>query len=134
MSGGDGNGRRVLVIDDVAAIRESLRISLEAAGYGVEEAADGEAGLAQLAKSGFDAVVTDLWMPGVDGIDLLKRVRRERPELRVIVISGGGPAMPLDLSATLAQVWGADAVLYKPFDNSTLVARLDGLLGRSGYP
>ena len=119
--------RRILVIDDVATIRESLRLSLEGAGYAVAEAADGQAGLDLLARQPFDAVVTDLWMPGVDGIALLKRVRRERPELKVIAISGGGPAMTLDLSATLAQVWGAEAVLYKPFDNATLVTRLDAL-------
>ena len=119
--------RRILVIDDVATIRESLRLSLEGAGYAVAEAADGQAGLDLLAQQPFDAVVTDLWMPGVDGIVLLKRVRRERPELKVIAISGGGPAMTLDLSATLAQVWGAEAVLYKPFDNATLVTRLDAL-------
>ena len=119
--------RRILVIDDVATIRESLRLSLEGAGYAVAEAADGQAGLDLLAQQPFDAVVTDLWMPGVDGIALLKRVRRERPELKVIAISGGGPAMTLDLSATLAQVWGAEAVLYKPFDNATLVTRLDAL-------
>ena len=119
--------RRILVIDDVATIRESLRLSLEGAGYAVAEAADGQAGLDLLARQPFDAVVTDLWMPGVDGIVLLKRVRRERPELKVIAISGGGPAMTLDLSATLAQVWGAEAVLYKPFDNATLVTRLDAL-------
>lgn len=123
--------RRVLVIDDVASIRESLRISLEASGYTVEEAADGEAGLERLAATELDAVVTDLWMPHLDGIELLKRVRRERPELKVIVISGGGPAMPLELSATLAQVWGADAVLYKPFDNRVLVVRLNALLDQS---
>lgn len=120
--------RHILVIDDVATIRESLRLSLEGAGYAVAEAPDGEAGLDLLARQPFDAVVTDLWMPGMDGIALLKRVRRERPGLKVIAISGGGPAMTLDLSATLAQVWGAEAVLYKPFDNATLVTKLDALL------
>ena len=120
--------RRVLVVDDVDSVRESLRLALERAGYDVDEAADGEAALAIARRTPADAVVADLCMPKLGGIDLLKALRRERPGLKVIAISGGGAGMSLEVATSLARAWGAEDVLVKPFDNETLVARLDAML------
>ena len=119
---------RVIVADDIDVVRESLRLALERGGYDVVEAADGEQALAALRERGAAAIVADLWMPRMDGIALLKAVRREAPSVKVIAISGGGPGMSLEVAASLAQAWGAEATLYKPFENATLVARLDALL------
>lgn len=119
---------RILVVDDVDAVRESLRLALERAGYDVDEAADGQEALSIAHRTATDAVVADLWMPRLDGIELLKALRRERPGLRVIAISGGGAGMSLEVATSLARAWGAEDVLVKPFDNETLVARLDALL------
>ena len=75
-----------------------------------------------------DLIITDLWMPNLDGVELLKRLRATNANIRVIAISGGGMRKPIDVSAALAQTWGADAVLYKPFDNEDLVSEINRLM------
>jgi len=120
--------KRILLAEDDDDVRLSLRLTLEAAGYQVAEAPDGESALAQLAANGVDLLVTDLWMPNVDGVELLKRIRTANPTLRVVVISGGGPSTPLDFSDALARTWGADAVLHKPVTKGTLLGEVERIL------
>ena len=120
--------KRILLVDDVPAVRLSIRAALEAIGYQVLEAADGKEALDLLGSQAVDLIVTDLWMPNLDGVELLKRLRATNANIRVIAISGGGMRKPIDVSAALAQTWGADAVLYKPFDNDDLVNEFNRLL------
>ena len=120
--------KRILLVDDVPAVRLSIRAALEAIGYHVLEAADGKEALDLLDTQAVDLIVTDLWMPNLDGVELLKRLRASNANIRVIAISGGGMRKPIDVSAALAQTWGADAVLYKPFDNEYLVNEINRLL------
>ena len=120
--------KRILLVDDVPAVRLSIRAALEAIGYHVLEAADGKEALDLLDTQAVDLIVTDLWMPNLDGVELLKRLRASNANIRVIAISGGGMRKPIDVSAALAQTWGADAVLYKPFDNEDLVNEINRLL------
>ena len=120
--------KRILLVDDVPAVRLSIRAALEAIGYQVLEAADGREALDLLDSQAVDLIVTDLWMPNLDGVELLKRLRASNANIRVIAISGGGMRKPIDVSAALAQTWGADAVLYKPFDNEDLVNEINRLL------
>ena len=101
---------------------------MEAIGHQVLEAADGKEALELLGNQAVDLIVTDLWMPNLDGVELLKRLRAGNANIRVIAISGGGVRKPIDVSAALAQTWGADAVLYKPFDNEDLVDEINRLL------
>jgi CheY-like chemotaxis protein len=121
--------KRILLVDDVPAVRLSIRAVLEASGYQVLEASDGQQALALLDSQAVDLIVTDLWMPNLDGVELLKRLRAANAAIKVIAISGGGVRKPIDVSAALAQTWGADAVLYKPFDNEDLVGEVRRLLG-----
>ena len=121
--------KRILLVDDVPAVRLSIRAALEAVGYQVQEAGDGKEALDLLDSQAVDLIVTDLWMPNLDGVELLKRLRASNANIKVIAISGGGMRKPIDVSAALAQTWGADAVLYKPFDNDDLVAEIRRLLG-----
>jgi CheY-like chemotaxis protein len=121
--------KRILLVDDVPAVRLSIRAALEAVGYQVLEASDGKEALTLLDSQAVDLIVTDLWMPNLDGVELLKRLRAANANIRVIAISGGGMRKPIDVSAALAQTWGADAVLYKPFDNDDLVAEIKRLVG-----
>ncbi len=120
--------KRILLVDDVPAVRLSIRAALEAIAYQVIEAADGKEALDVLDSQAVDLIVTDLWMPNLDGVELLKRLRATNANIRVIAISGGGMRKPIDVSAALAQTWGADAVLYKPFDNEDLVNEINRLL------
>lgn len=81
---------RVLLVDDDAGVRYTLREILESAGLEVEEAADGADALARLEESAFQLVITDLRMPRIDGLELLKRARNRPQPPRVILITAHG--------------------------------------------
>lgn len=120
---------RILVVEDALEVRESIKGSLEDAGFAVDDAPDGVAALAVLERQPCDLMITDLWMPNMDGLDLLKRLRAINPKMPVIVISGGAPRRaPIDYSVALADTFGADRVLHKPFDNDDLVDEVKKLL------
>jgi DNA-binding NtrC family response regulator len=121
--------QRVLVIDDSSGVRESLRIALTAAGLEVEVADNGRRGLNLLAARPFTIVVSDLWMPEVDGLNIIKRVRADYPHLRVFAVTGGGPRMTIETAGSLAEVWGAERVFVKPFDETELIQAI-----RDGAP
>ena len=115
---------RILVIDDMAGVRESLRAALQAAGFDVTTANNGREGLAALAADDFGIVVTDIWMPQIDGLDVIKHIRAERPHLRVFAMTGGGPRLTIEAAGSIAEVWGAERVFVKPFDEAALVAAI----------
>jgi DNA-binding NtrC family response regulator len=115
----------VLIADDSAGVRESIRSTLLAAGHEAIAMATGREVLAALAERRFDALVTDLWMTGMDGIEVLKQAQRAYPDLRLIAITGGGPGMSIETAAALAQTWRAEKVFLKPFDERELVAHLE---------
>ncbi len=120
---------RILVVEDALEVRESIKGSLEDAGFTVDEAPDGVAALEIQERQPCDLVITDLWMPNMDGLDLMKRLRTINPKLPVIAISGGAPRRaPIDYSVALADTFGADRVLHKPFDNDDLVDEVKKLL------
>ena len=122
---------RILVVEDVLEVRVSITASLEEAGFVVDDAPDGVAALAVLERESCDLLITDLWMPNMDGLDLLKRLRAINPKLPVIAISGGAPRRaPIDYSVALADTFGADRVLHKPFDNDDLVDEVKKLLAQ----
>lgn len=120
------NSQHVLIIDDVLAVRESIRIALNAAGFTTSIAENGQQALEVLSSGSFDVVVTDIWMPGVDGITLIKRLRSQQPKLRVFAVTGGGPRMTTETATSLAEIWGAERVFVKPFDEALLIAAING--------
>src|SRR6266545_1248370 len=80
----------ILIIDDEAAIRESLQTLLEIEGYAVELAATGEEGLSRLAEHPFDLVLLDLALPGRNGLEILADIRERDPNFSVIMITAYG--------------------------------------------
>lgn len=122
---------QILVIDDDAAIRGSVRRVLERAGHTVREASDGEAGIRQLRAEPVDLVLTDIYMPGEDGFATMRRVRKEWPKIKIITMSGGSRAGPADLNAGAAAM-GAARTLSKPFNNEDLIEAVRGVLGEAG--
>ncbi len=122
--------QKVLVADDNAASRLSLRLEFEDSGFEVIEAADGDIALSILATQSFHAVVTDIWMPGRDGVDIVKVIAARQPDAVIVAITGGGPGMSIASATTLAKVWGATLVYIKPFDVRDLVADLQSRLTR----
>ena len=101
---------RILVVDDEEGIRSFLAEALEGAGHQVTQAADGLAGLDALSRHAFDLVLTDLKMPGLDGMSLLKHVRAEQPDVEVIVLTAYATVQ----TAVDAMRLGAHNYLQKP--------------------
>jgi two-component system KDP operon response regulator KdpE len=116
----------ILVIDDEVQIRRLLRLTLESAGYRVREAATGALGLNEAAVQRPDAIVLDLSLPDLSGLDVLRRVR-EWSRIPVLILSVRGAES--DKIAALDA--GADDYLTKPFGGGELLARLRVLLRRA---
>lgn len=118
----------VLIADDSAANRLALRLELLDRGFSVDEAEDGKKAIAALETGHYQGVVTDVWMPGADGIAVVQAIRRLAPDIAVFVITGGGPGLSIASAAALAEVWGAEKVYVKPFDVRVLVEELKATL------
>jgi len=107
---------RVMVVDDELIVRESLRGWLEKFGFAVETADDAREALEKLEREGFDLLFVDIKMPGMDGIELLKLVKEEQPDVMVVMITAHGSIE----SAIDAMKAGASDYLMKPFDPEDL--------------
>jgi len=116
-------GPAVLVIDDDAALLHSLVSAFEAYGIGVASARDGLAGLATFRQISPAVVLTDIIMPEQDGIGTIMQMRRERPGVKIIAMSGGGRIGKSDF-LTIAKKLGADAIMPKPLDIDEVVATI----------
>jgi len=119
---------RVLVVEDDRAVRDALRRALMLAGYEVEVAEDGHAALTQVEQGVPDAVVLDIGLPGIDGLDVCRTLRREGNRVPVLMLTArDAVADRIDgLDA------GADDYVVKPFDVGELKARLRALGRRAG--
>lgn len=111
---------RVIVIDDDESIRATVRRTLEALGHDVREASDGRRGFDLLDADGADLVISDIFMPGQDGIEVARRLRKEFPAVKLIAMSGGGSTGQIDLRPDM-KMFGAITSLAKPFTRADLV-------------
>jgi CheY-like chemotaxis protein len=115
----------ILLIDDDELLRDTVLQMLELDGHKVTEAADGAQGLKAFAargagRNGFDLVVTDVLMPGVDGARVIVELRRSHPDLPVIAISGGRRVLSPQFNLETATLAGATCQLAKPFSRHEL--------------
>src|SRR5947199_7527166 len=115
---------RILVIDDEAAIRESLRMTLEYEGYEFIGAATGQEGLALVEREAPDLVLLDVKMPGMDGLEVLERLRNMNETLPVVVVSGHGTIS----TAVEATKKGAFDFIEKPFASERVLVSLRNAL------
>jgi len=120
----------LLVVDDDANIRQIMRLLLEAAGYRVLCADDGKEAMKLLAAQPFDLVLTDMLMPGSDGLELLSAIKKSRSTTRVLVMSGGGMIGVGDY-LKVAKKLGAHGVLEKPFTSEVLLTTVADLLKKA---
>jgi DNA-binding response OmpR family regulator len=122
---------RVMVVEDEAHLAEGLRFNLEAEKYSVQVVGDGESALKRLLdnKDGFDAVVLDVMLPGIDGFKVASALRKARNYVPVLMLTARG--RPEDVLKGFAA--GADDYLPKPFELPIFLARLQGLLRRSEW-
>ena len=116
----------VLIVDDEAAIRESLETLLELEGYEVDTASDGAEGLARLAERPYDLVLLDFAMPERNGIEVLQDIRERDSELAVIMITAYGTVE----NAVNAMQAGATNFIQKPWDNEKLLADVRTAVGQ----
>lgn len=117
---------RILVADDDRNIVDLVRMYLEKAGYDVVIARDGDEAQRELRNNGFDLAILDIMMPGPDGLQIVRALRR-RSELPVIFLS----ARTSDIDKVAGLQFGADDYVTKPFNPAELVARVQSVLRRS---
>ena len=122
--------KRILVVEDDGAIRRSLETVLTNSGFLVAEAANGREALAAYDPGKYDAVVLDIIMPEMEGLETLRALQRISPGVKVLAISGGGQICA-DEHLTIAKKLGAGATLEKPFTGTALLNALNLLLGLS---
>lgn len=118
----------ILLVEDSPEVSLSVREILASAGHTIEDAASGKEALKALKASTFDAIVSDIWMPEMDGIALLKEIRGAGNDIPIVVISGGAPNAPLTYTAPLAATFGANMVVYKPFEKAELLKAVETVL------
>jgi CheY-like chemotaxis protein len=113
----------VLIVDDDAEFRSAIGRVLRAGGHQIHLAANATQALSAIRDSAPDVLITDVIMPGGDGIELLTAVKRDYPSVWVLAVSGRGHIGGLDLLA-MAKAVGADATLAKPFSVEELLGKM----------
>lgn len=119
-------GMRILIVEDFAPLRESLAQGLREGGYAVDAVADGEAGLWQARSGEHDVIVLDLMLPKVDGLTVLKTLRKEKCPALILVLTARDTSADKVRGLDL----GADDYMIKPFDFAEFLARVKALVRR----
>lgn len=121
---------QLLIAEDDELLRDALQTQLTQAGHAVAVAEDGQVALDMMTRSAYDALVLDLGLPKIDGLEVLRRLRERLPALPVLVLTArdGVEDRVAGLNA------GADDYLTKPFSREELLARLQAILRRSRLP
>lgn len=122
--------KRILIIDDDPVIREILSEILEMNGYIVDTAGDGDKGIDKHCRQPFDLVITDIIMPGKEGIETIYELRHASPDLKIIAISGGGH-LESDGYLRMAGKLGANLTLDKPFETIEIEVAVKKLLSQN---
>jgi DNA-binding response OmpR family regulator len=125
---------RILVIDDDRAVRSAVQLVLEKEGLQVHVADDGRAGLKMLKAESFDLLIVDVFMPGMDGLETIRLVHENKPDLPIIVMSGmlfRTSTAPAPDFLSMATKLGAVCSLKKPFRPRELMAVVAECLERS---
>lgn len=129
----------ILIIDDEEDIRDALQMVLESVGHDVKTASNGNEAVELQRKEPADLIITDIIMPGKDGVDTIKEIQQDFPGIRIIAISGGGGVQPneyvpeaITTTAYLAAAKeaGADKIFTKPFERNELIHAVDALFGK----
>jgi len=118
---------RILVIDDDPMARDIVVEILSQKGHQAVEACNGRQGLEQFHNADFDLVITDIIMPDVEGIETIIQLRKDKPDVKIIAISGGGKISAYS-HLSLAEKFGVKKTLAKPFSKADLLTAVDELL------
>jgi two-component system alkaline phosphatase synthesis response regulator PhoP len=124
--------RKILVVDDEEVLVETIAYNLEQSGYQVETAATGVSALEAAHRESFDLIVLDIMLPGMDGLEVCRQLRREDRTATVPIIMLTAKSEEIDKVVGLEV--GADDYVTKPFGRRELLARIRALLRRADYP
>jgi CheY-like chemotaxis protein len=122
----NGSSKKILVIDDDEAIRESTKYFLKNEGYLVTAARNGDEALDLFAHSAYDLVISDIFMPGTDGLDTIAEMKKRNIDLKILAISG---VEMKDEFLEMAGMYGAGKKLSKPFSRQQLVKTVAEMFG-----
>ncbi len=117
---------KVLVIDENEEQLCRIERTLRCAGYEAALARNNVQAMALLAGDRFEVLLVGIVMPALSGVDMVRSLRREDPDLRIVAMSGEQAHYPAAAGLKAAQAVGADAILYRPFSDETLLSALFG--------
>lgn len=123
--------KRILVIDDDDQLRLMIRLMLERSSYEVVDAPNGKVGIELYRSDPVDLVITDIFMPEKEGLETIRELCREYPDVKIIAISGGSPKTEGFSSLQFAKGFGALRTLSKPFFREELLKLVRELLGET---
>lgn len=117
----------ILIVEDDPSLRASLRRTLRKKGYTILEAGEGGEGMMLLETHAIDIVLIDIFMPGKEGIETIQAIRRTRPQVKIIAMSGGGERLYIDV-LRVAKSSGCHQTLDKPFSEEALINAIQAQL------
>lgn len=117
----------ILIIDDEEMVRNSLHVMLEHEGHSILEAENGVIGLSLAEQHHPDLIITDIFMPDKDGLEVIRELRQQQSTVKILAITGGGASGSLNLLPQ-ASAFGAHATLHKPFTRRALLQTIQQLL------
>lgn len=119
---------QILLIDDDEAMRETLADCLDSAGHTVSQAENGKKALQLLEKTTYDLIITDVFMPELDGIELIQILGERDDQPPIITISGGGGILPPGWSTKLTDVYNVASSMTKPIDMDFFLGKVEQTL------
>ena len=120
--------KQILIIDDEPDILMMLKKMMERAGFEVDVANNGDSGLKLFNNNSIDLVITDILMPEKEGLEIIREMKKNKPELKIIAISGGGRISASSYLDTATR-FGADRAFQKPFRQAEIVGAVKELIG-----
>ncbi|MBL6945085.1 MAG: response regulator [Rhodospirillales bacterium] len=123
--------KRVLIVDDEAMVRDLLADVLSEAGYQAVIAPTWDMGETGFDEIGYSLVITDIFMPGRDGLEVIRDIQANWPEVKILAISGGWQNTTPERATGAATKLGATASLQKPFSPKELISKVEELIGEA---
>ncbi len=120
---------RILVVDDDPISRQVLKAMLEKEGYEVSEAEDGSKAVRNYDSSLIDLVITDIFMPEKEGVQTVRELMKENPDVKIIAVSGGSSSANYD-SLDWIKMFGVKYTFTKPFNAKAIIAAVNDLLSQ----